>query len=470
MPLAALEAALAAGGCALLAVLTYKYGPGAAAAVLVAVAVFVAAVASPKVLACTIVVLMPFSSVQAAIGIHLPAGLDPIDLFVVLAVLIGAGPLAGARRDKTVLGALIGLNVGLLVIAWWRTYGHGSISVTSVALVVKPAIEIAAGFLAIRLVPAGERIPTLGTIMAIMLFAVGASVILQRAGLYHTTFAAAHEFNIKRYGGLLLDGNDAGAFLAMFSVPTYLVLRATGRERWGFAIIALAFPVLLITLARGAMVAFAVTLVFLAILDGRKAETLVVLCVVIGLGVAWATTGGQSQVQVIEQRLAQNQFNTNGQLSGRVTIWQQSLQFLNADKQRWLIGGGLDSFRSFASTTTLQQEFATHNALLFYVTTGGVIMAAAFFLLLLWLLFARIRADPVVRSALRIAVIGYIVVGVTADMTIANAAGSWIWLLAAAALGTAPAAAASVAGPERRLRPAGTRPSLDPAYHGTSAR
>jgi O-antigen ligase len=442
MPLAALEAGLAVGGCALLAVIIYKYGPSAAAAVLVAAAVFVAAVASPKILACTIVVLMPFSSVQAAVGVHLPAGLDPIDLLVVLAVLIGAGSLAdGARRDKTVLGALIGLNVGLLVIAWWRTYGHGSISVSSTALVIKPAIEIAAGFLAIRLIPPAERMRTLGTIMAIMLFAVGGSVFLQRLGLYHTSFEASHELNIKKYGGILLDGNDAGAFLAMFSVPTYLILRATGRGRWGFAILALAFPVLLITLARGAMVAFALTLVFLAILDGRRAETLLVLCVVVALGVAWATTGGQSQVQSIEQRLAQEQFDPNAQLSGRLSIWQQAFQFLNEDKQRWVIGGGLNSFKSFAGTTTLQGDFATHNALLAYLTDGGVFMAAAFYLLLLWLLLGRlrIRADPVLRSALRIAVISYVVVGATAVMTITNPTGSWIWLLAAAVLASATA-------------------------------
>jgi hypothetical protein len=108
-----------------------------------------------------------------------------------------------------------------------------------------------------------------------------------------------------------------------------------------------------------------------------------------------------------------------------------------------LVGGGLNGFRSFASSTSLQQEFATHDALLFYVTTGGVIMAAGFFVLLAWLLFARIASDPALRSALRIAVIGYIVVGVTADMTIANDTGSWIWLLAAA---TVAGAASNIGG------------------------
>jgi O-antigen ligase len=294
-------------------------------------------------------------------------------------------------------------------------------------------------------------------------------VVLQRLGLYHTSFEASHEFNIKKYGGILLDGNDAGAFLAMFAVPAYLILRATGRGRWGFAILAFAFPVLLITLARGAMVAFAVTLVFLAILDARRAETLLVLCVVIVLGVAWATTAGQSQVQSIEQRLAQEQFNQNAVLSGRLSIWQQAFQFLNADKQRWVIGGGLNSFKSFAGTTSLQGEFATHNALLADLTDGGVIMAAAFYLLLLWLLLGRLRtrADPVLRSALRIAVISYIVVGATATLTITNPTGSWIWLLAAAVLGSAPAVAATAAGRDRRRT--ATPLSLSAASNGAPA-
>lgn len=458
-PPAVLELGLAAVGCALLVALTYRYGLGAAAAVLIGGTVLIAAFASPKVLACGLALLMPFTSLQAVIGLSPPAGLDPINLLVVLAIVLGGASLAGdADRRKVILGALIGLNLALLSIAWYRTYGHKGVSVSSLALIAKPAILIASGFLVVRLLPRSELLHTLGTIMGSLLLAVGASVVLQRLGLFHTSFeaAAADRLSFKRYGGILLDGNTAGAFLALFTVPAYLVLRATGRARWGLVVVALTFPVLLITLARGAMVAFAVTLVFLAIFDRRRVETLALVALVIVLGVAWADTGGQSEVRFIDQRFQQYRFDQNAQLSGRQTIWEQGGQYLNADQKRWVIGGGLDDFRTYTGTTSLKHQSATHNTLIFTLVTGGAIMAVAFAVLLGWIFFARWPGDPSVRAALRIAVLGFITVGLSSDMTLVSATGSWIWLLLAAALAPVPAAAPkpAPAGIDTRTLPA----------------
>ena len=459
--------ALAASGCLLAGGLIAVSGPELAGAALLGAATVVAALTNAKALACVLVVLMPFTTPTQIFGIDPIAGFDPINLFVVLAMITAASIAPAASREKTILFALIGLNFGLITIGWYRTYGQGAISLSSLAIVLKPAIVVAAGFLAVRLIPRSEIARTLGTAMAAVLVAVGLSIIFQKAGIYQSPYniANADRLGIKRFGGIMLEGNIAGSFVAMFTIPTYLILRVTGRARLGIAITALAIPVLLITLARGAMIAFAVSLIVLAIADSRRAETLATILAVAVLGVVWANTGGQSQVNTIQQNTfsASKSGNTNAQLSGRVDIWSSAFAFLNANQSRWAVGGGLDSFRDFVEVGPVKFRAASHNSILFTLVTGGVVMGLSFLLLLMWLIFARLPGDPQLRLALRIGAVAYLVAGMSLDMTLLNNAGSWIWLLAAAALvpfeSTAETAADSTSLNAEPLAPAAKLPT-----------
>ena len=433
-----LEVSVGAIGCITLGLLTFSFGIGAACGALLGFALLVAVLTSPKFLACSIVALMPFSTPLQFFGIATPVALDPLDLLIAFAIIAAASVSPVRNRQKTFLMGLIGLNLGLIAVAWLRTYGQASISLTSLAIVIKPLIQITAGFLAVRLIPRSELIRSLGTTMAAVLLLTGASILLQKLGIYESAYSAANanRLDVKRFGGLMLEGNIAGSFIAMFTVPTFLLLRHVGRPQIGRAVIIFAFPVLLITLARGAIVAYAVSLVVLAVIDGRRLETLATVAAVIVLGVVWINSGGQQQANSIQQSTftTYKTSDTNSQFSGRISIWDTGFRYLNENSSRWLIGGGLDDIRTFNSASRVKFAANTHNSLLFAVVTGGLLMAISFLLLMGWLIFARLPGEPTTRMALRVSVITFLAVGMSLDMNLLTKSGSWIWVLAAAAL------------------------------------
>ena len=70
-------------------------------------------------------------------------------------------------------------------------------------------------------------------------------------------------------------------------------------------------------------------------------------------------------------------------------------------------------------------------------------MTISFLLLMGWLIFAKLPGDPSTRMALRVSVITFLAVGISLDMNLMTKSGSWIWVLAAAALVPLPEAARS---------------------------
>lgn len=395
-------------------------------------ALVLVAVLNRTLLAAGLIMLAPLPSLEQFLGVSLPIGIDPLNVLILLG-LAAMTQLPAARERRLwsrPLFVLLLLNVALYGIAWLRTYGQETVGSAEIALLVKPAAILLAGFIAMRITPPARRLEVLAVGMGAMLLIVGVSIALQRAGLYQTTYQAenALRLGIKQFGGLMLDGNLGGTFIATFSVPVYLLLRKAGRPVFGTVVLLAAFPVLLLTLARGAMIAFAVTLLLLAVMDRSLVRGLALSTAVIGSAAIWAFTAGRGQVDILVENYTRAGADTNSQLSGRESIWDGAVSYLSNDS-RLLFGGGLDDFKDYM-LTSIAHGFATHNATLFNLVTGGVVMLTAYVAFLLVLLVAR-GMDRDFRSAIRIAVIGYAVGGLTGDLTLYASTAAWLTLLAA---------------------------------------
>lgn len=394
------------------------------------------AIASPVGFAVAVLALAPLPAVGEIIGVRVPLGLDPLDILVVLGLgIVAQRQAAGASRWPRALVALTVINLGLILFAWYRTYATEAASSVALGLLVKPSIVIVAAWTVVRLLPPGSIVKTLGLSMGGVLVLVSLSVILQRLGIYTTAHQVAYssQLGVKQWGGVMLDGNTAGEFVAIFSIPAFLLLRAAGKPRMGVAVAALAVPVLLITLARGSIVAFGASLIALALVDRRRARGLKVALLVGLLGVAWATTGGREQVTFIAQNLTRTAGDSNATLSGRLAIWQVAQQYLDGSGH-WIMGGGLDAFKTFASSSALQHGFATHNTVLLLLTTGGVVMIASVAVLgiVLWRV-ASASSEPALGLALKVALLTAVVVGLSIDVDLFSRRMTWIWVLTAAA-------------------------------------
>lgn len=438
LPREALELLVTLALIALLLAMMWKVGVDSTAVLALLAAAIVVAISSPTAFAVVVFVLAPLPALDALTGITLPAGLDPFEILV----LIGAGvalqtEAARPVRGRRVLWTLLIVNFALLLLAWYRTYGEQALTADSVALVLRPAATVAAGIIAVRLLPPSKVVRTLALAISIALLLVAASIVLQRLGLFSTPY---HEENVlrlgsKQYGGLMLDGNDAGWLFAIFAVPAFLLLRAVNLRSLGFVVLLSAIPVLLITLSRSSIAAFIVSLTALLFLDRARMRGVATALIVVAVAVAWAATVGQSQITALEQSFSRYPGDRNAALSGRETIWTAAQDFLAADKRRWVVGGGLDSFRDFAESTPLRSGFATHNSALKQVTNGGLVMLAAYLLLFIAMWWLSGRAEPTLRMALRVALVGFLVVGLSGDLDFFSPAAAWLWALAAAVAG-----------------------------------
>ncbi len=421
--------------CGAIAIGMHRYGLSLVATLVGLAAVIGFSLYSPQTLATALLLLAPLPSLGAALGIPVPLGLEPFDVLALigLGVLIIRGTPLFALPSRWLRG-LIGVNILLLVIAWYRTYGQGAISASDMALIVKPVVLIVAGFLVVALLDPRRARETVALGLFWALVVIGLSVFLQRAGLYtpSVTGPSLVTGGEPKPGGILLAGNTAGPVIAAFTLPAYMLLRSVGRERLGVALVIFAFPVLLATLSRGSLVTFAAALVVFALFERRRLRNALIVLGVAACGLAWVVTAGQGEEQQIISSVQVNEGNTNAQLNGRIGIWDTAWEYLG-DPPHLLVGGGLDDFRDFASATTLQNAFATHDTLLYGLTTGGILMAAAIFGLFLWLLLAPGVRDPDLRVALRLAIVGLLVAGVTADITPFDPMVAWLWVLVALA-------------------------------------
>jgi O-antigen ligase len=431
-----IETLVAIALCGCVAAVIYRYGVALTAFALILAGLIGLSAASSRLLTLTLVLLAPLPSLGAIVGVDLPLGAEPVDLLVAIGLvicLLRRGPVLRPVASRKIVW-LLALNIGVLTVAWLRTYGDDAFTGSNFALIIKPALLMFAGFVVVTLLPREDVVRTVASAMGIALLVVAASVVLQRVGLYTTSYQVDNltALGSKQYGGLLLNGNTAGALMAIFTLPVFVLLRTTGRAWFATVVLLAAFPVLLLTLSRGSIAGFAVALaVFVVVEQRRIAWNLRLAIGVVAVGGAFALTIGQAQTEFIVSNFERYQYNTNGQLSGREGIWEQAFHYLDEEPSRWVVGGGLDDFRS--TNRVGIQGFATHNQALFLVVNGGIVMLACWLLLAAWLALARGVTDPALRSALRLAVAAVLVVGLTQDVNPFTETLAWLWLLAAVA-------------------------------------
>jgi hypothetical protein len=394
------------------------------------------AVATPVTYAVIVLALAPLPDLGALVGVSVPAGFDPLTLLVGLgAVLAVYGAGSVPFRNAPGLVWLTGLSLALLAVAWMRTYGQDAISGTSMALLAKPAIIVAMGVLVVQRLPPSRLERTLGLAMGGALLVIGASVALQRLGLYTTAaqLANADRLQLKQYGGVMISGNDAGALVAAFTIPVYVLLRAGGYRAFGIFLLLASFPIMLITLARGSLIALLCSLAALALLDRRAGRGARTVLAALAVGVVWTATLGRGQADILLTSLQSTSGDTNATLSGRSVIWDEVPVFLDQTHQGWLFGGGLDSFKSHTEAV-LGNAFATHNAYFAFLTNGGALMLAAAIALLVALWRVAGRAQDSFRMALRTALVALVVMGLSANVDVFTLSMAWIWPLAAGAM------------------------------------
>jgi O-Antigen ligase len=419
------------------------------------------AVASPVAFAVTVLAMAPLPDVGALVGVSVPVGFDPVTLLVA----VGAG-MALQRgvsfpfRNEPVLVWLTCLGLGLLAISWFRTYGQAAATASSLALLVKPAIIVAGGVLAVQMLPRTRLEETLACALGAILLVIGLSVALQRLGLYTTVAqeANAEKLQLKQYGGVMISGNDAGAIVSVFTLPAFVLLRSVGRPMLAATVLLASVPVLLITMARASMIALVCGLAALAVLDRRAARGARVALGVVGAAAIWTATIGRPQVDILVTNLQSTSGDANATLSGRSVIWDEVPRFLQQADHGWLVGGGLDSFKTYAETA-LGNAFATHNAYFADLTNGGAIMLVAAVALLVAMWNAAGRAKESVRVALRTALISIAVLGLSANVDVFTRSAAWIWPLAAAAV--IMRRSVDLIPPARAARPRRTAPPCD---------
>jgi hypothetical protein len=402
---------------------------------LFAVAAAIAA-ASPVAYAFIVLAVAPLPDAGTLVGVSVPPGFDPLTLLVALgAILAVHSGVSFPYRNAPGLVWLTGLSLVLLAISWMRTYGQDAIDGTTIALLLKPAIVVAAGVLVVLLLPRARVEQTLGLAMGGALLVIGASVALQRLGVYTSAaqLANADRLQLKQYGGLMISGNDAGAVVAAFTIPAYVLLRSAGYRGFGLCVLLASFPIMLITLARGSLVALMCSLAALAVLDRRAVRGARTVVGVLVVGVVWTLTVGRGQADILLTSLQSTSGDTNATLSGRSVIWDEVPVFLDQGHQRWLFGGGLDSFRAHTEAA-LGNAFATHSAYFAFLTNGGMLMLVTAVALLVALWHVAGRGRDSMRLALRTALVAVAVMGLSANVDVFTLAIAWIWPLAMAAM------------------------------------
>jgi hypothetical protein len=416
---------------ALVIQITSKAGPSAAFFLILMMAAVVAGLTHPRAFAILVLAIAPLPSVEQILGVSAHAGLDAVDILVFLALgiaLTRAAPFPFLEERPFVV--VTALNFALLVVAWYRSYGNDTVVLQSLALILHPAVVFLAGVLAVQLVAPEQARATVAWGMTGMLFVVGLFVFAQAIGIYSPP---GYTPGVKANGGLMLQGNEAAALFSTFAVPAFVLLRAIGRVRIGIALLAFSLPVLLVTVSRSSLLIFPITLVALAVFD-RRAQTARAVLVVIVFSAVYLGTIGRARTHEVVQGLTAHSISSNETLNGRPYIWRLAIRYLDQDSH-WLVGGGLNSFDAYTALDPRlgAGTYTTHNTWLRQLVNGGFFMAGGYllFLIALWQLSRRSNAPEAV--ALRVAVVGTILLGLTKDVSPFDRGGAWLWTLAALA-------------------------------------
>ena len=224
--------------------------------------------------------------------------------------------------------------------------------------------------------------------MTAMLGVVVLTMLFQRAGLYHTVAASTslQGAGAKKNGGILLDTNNVGAIVSSFAVPNFLLLRAADMRKIGIWVLVGAIPVLVMTFSRSGILAFVASVLFLAALDRKRLTGARIAVTAAAFGGLWIATLGAGPGHQLLERYASQRSDTNAIAQRRVSIWHQTIIYLDIHPSRWIWGGGLDDFKNFAVLGPLGNGFAPHSLILRLLTDGGFVMLSVYFALLLVLL------------------------------------------------------------------------------------
>jgi O-antigen ligase len=460
-----LEVLLSAAVSCLLVAFFWKFGQLPTVLVALLAGSILLGLSSARAFAVVILLLAPIPSLGALIGVGIPVGLDPVNWLVILALGLAAqGAPSSAFHKHRAVTAVALLSIGVLAISWYRTYGQGPVSGSDIALILKPLIVVIAGFAVVYLLPRDQLVSTIALAVGGLLGVVAVSVFLQRLGLYETTYQQTRELalNVKQYGGIMLNGNASGSLVGIFSVPAFVLLRAAGYRALATLVLALALPVLFISVSRGGIAAFAAGVAVMLVFGRDRRHVLITLGAVLVLGGIWGATAGQRDVSLVWERVGRYEQDPNAALSGRSTIWEQAQRYLDEEPSRIFIGGGLDDFKGY-NAESLSSGFAAHNVALRLLTDGGLVMLAAFALLMIVLWRASAWADPEMRTALRAAIAAALVFGLTHSMDVFSTRLTWLWVLTAAA--TAQAAARQTK-PQRTAAPRPVELTAEARLHG----
>jgi O-Antigen ligase len=417
----------------------WKLGVPLALVSVMGVIAILAGLASPTAYVYVVLFLAPLPSIAEVGGKSFPVGFDPLNAFVGLGLTV---LLLQSRRlfvpNDRWLRFLVAVNLALLTVAWYRTYGDHP-TASGLALLIKPLVVLAAALCVLQLLPDDRRTGIVATAMGSSLLVIGASVVLQRMGVYTTAHQTQYAdiLGAKQYGGLMLDGNSAGSLFAIFGVPTFLLLRADQRKGARFfadAVLAVTILVLLISLSRSSIVGAAAGVGALVLLRWRRLEGARLVAIIAGFGALIAFTVGRTDVTELTKSLASRKTDPNATLSGRLEIWHQAQAFLHGGHHRLAFGGGLDSFRNFALDSPLHHAFATHSTALRLMTTGGIVMLVAFVVLMLSLWRAGRTPAAEAGVALRVAIVSAVVIGLALDVDVFSRTQTWLWVLGGLAI------------------------------------
>jgi O-Antigen ligase len=377
-------------------------------------------------IAALLLLLAPLPALRTLTTVHIPTGLDPVDLLVVAAITVAV--LTGVRlrsHEWVWLGAACGLNLALLLGAWLRRYGH-EITRETIALYAHPVAIVVAGTLGALLAGRGEsRRTNVALVMAIGFVILGLSIFVDGLGFYSPPVPKlTGPLALQRNGGFMLQGNEAGALYATYAVPCAVLLAAIGRQRLAVALLAFSLVAIAVTGSRESIGTFGVTLLVGALLTGRIARVRYAVVALVAFVSAWAIAAPGAFANISS--------DTNSFLSGRPTLWRDALHYLAKD-DHWLVGGGLGGYERYVQGK-LGHPFTTHSEPLRLLVDGGVLMLLGYLVLIVVLWWLAGRVGGPIGLALRTAVFGFVLIGLVKDFGPFTRPAAWLWALAALAL------------------------------------
>ena len=376
-------------------------------------------------LAFALLVLAPLPGLRDLLEAPIPAGLDPVIVLVVISVFAaGLGALTMPVNREPLLILAIGLNFELLVIAWFRT--EASASGGSLALIGHPAAVVLAGFLAAQLVAPEKARATIALGLALGLGIVALSVFADAVGLYNPPVPElSGPLLVKPNGGLMLQGNEAAALLAVFVLPAVVLLRAVRRPRLAVIVFVLCVAAIPVTRSREAVVVLLVAGAAFLLLTRKIGFRTLVFAAAAVIGIAAAIA--------LPHFLDHPAASLTSWSSGRTNIWKQAFVYLG-HSPHWLIGGGLNDFETFVQHTWLGLPWTTHNEPLRLLVDGGPLMFLGYVLLIVVLWRLASRTEQHVGVALKITLVSIIVLGLFKDAGVFTRGVAWLWPLAALAV------------------------------------